>query len=101
MVMWTALIRGVSDSIARCELEYLRRTAIDPEQAARQHGDYANFIKDCGLRVISLPADPLFPDGLFVEDPMIVLDEIAVVCRMGAASRRGEAVSLADALAPF
>jgi len=99
--MTIALTRGVSPAIASCELENLPRVPIDAALAARQHRDYELCLESCGLRVVSLPADPRFPDGLFVEDPALVLDEIAVICRMGAASRRGEADSLAEALAPF
>jgi dimethylargininase len=38
---------------------------------------------------------------MFVEDPALVLDEIAIMTRPGAASRRGEGPSLARALEPF
>jgi dimethylargininase len=53
------------------------------------------------LRVISLPPLPDQPDGVFVEDPALVLDELAIVTRMGAESRLGECASLAEALTPF
>jgi dimethylargininase len=36
-----------------------------------------------------------------VEDPALVFDEVAVMTRMGAASRRGESASLARALEPY
>jgi len=38
---------------------------------------------------------------VFVEDPAIVLDEVAVIATMGCASRRGERESLAEALWGF
>ncbi len=38
---------------------------------------------------------------MFVEDPAVVVDEAAVITNLGAASRRGEAESIARALAPF
>jgi dimethylargininase len=41
------------------------------------------------------------PDSMFVEDPVVVLDEIAVISRMGAASRSGEGKSLAAVLAQY
>lgn len=37
-----------------------------------------------------LPADERFPDCCFVEDPVVLIDETAIVCRLGADSRRGE-----------
>jgi len=37
---------------------------------------------------------------MFVEDPAIVLDEVAVICTLGTEARRKEAASLAAALEP-
>lgn len=54
-----------------------------------------------GARVISLPEQADLPDAVFVEDPLLVFDEIAVVTRPGAASRRAECDSLAEAIAPY
>ncbi len=99
--MLTALTRGVSSTIAECELEYLQRDVIDVARAARQHRDYEACLTDLGVRVVSLPESPEFPDGVFVEDPVVVVDEIAVITRMGAESRRKESESLAEALAQF
>jgi dimethylargininase len=48
--------------------------------------------------VLSLPGEATMPDSVFVEDAAIVLDEVAVLTRPGAASRRGEVASIADAL---
>ncbi len=58
-------------------------------------------MQEFGAEVTSLPADPAFPDGVFVEDPAIVLDEVAIITRPGAASRRGETESIAQALSPY
>lgn len=99
--MFVALTRGISPTITDCQLEYLPRLAIDAVKAARQHREYEICLLTCGLQVISLPPDPEFPDGLFVEDPAIVLDELAVMCRPGTDSRRREVASLAEALLPF
>ena len=53
------------------------------------------------LDVITLPAERDLPDSVFVEDPAVVVDEVAVITRMGAESRRRESESLAGALAQF
>jgi len=99
--MFTAITRKVSPALAACELEFLPRTAIDLELANAQHATYESYLRECGARVISLPAEPALPDSVFVEDPAVVLDEIAIITRTGAVSRRAEAESLAAALAPF
>ena len=45
-----------------------------------------------------LEAAPDLPDSVFVEDAAVVLDEVAIVTRPGAASRRPETAAVADAL---
>lgn len=46
-----------------------------------------------------LPAAPELPDAVFVEDAAVVFDEVAVVARPGAESRRRETAEVAAALA--
>jgi dimethylargininase len=96
-----AITKAVGNGLERCELTYLERQPIDPALAARQHRAYEACLAELGARVISLPAEPGLPDGIFVEDPALVLDETAILARMGAESRRGESRSVAQALARF
>lgn len=99
--MLTAITRSVSPGLNQCELGYLPRQVINVEKAALQHQAYENCLRDLGAEVLSLPAEPDLPDSMFVEDPAVVVDEVAVMTRMGAESRRGEAPSLAEALSRF
>ena len=99
--MRIAITRKVSPAIGRCELSYLEREPIDVGLAERQHLAYERCLADLGCAVTSLPSEPALPDSVFVEDTAIVLDELAVVTRPGAASRRPETASVAAALAPW
>ncbi|HKV24724.1 MAG TPA: arginine deiminase family protein [Candidatus Acidoferrum sp.] len=99
--MLTAITRSVSPALATCELSFIPRQPIDLEIARSQHRAYELLLESFGARVISLPAEPDLPDSMFVEDPAIVLDELAVIFPLGAASRRPEAASLAEALTRF
>src|SRR3954468_17645742 len=99
--MLRAIVRAVSPAMNRCELTYLDRQEIDINVAKRQHAEYVQRLRDAGLTVFELPADPRLPDSAFVEDPAVVVDEVAVIARMGAESRRGEAHAMADALGRF
>ncbi len=99
--MLIALTRGVSPTITSCELQELSRRPIDIAKAIEQHRCYERCLEELGARVISLPADPRYPDGVFVEDPAIVLDEIAIMTHPGAESRRGEGESIAQVLAEY
>ncbi|MBU1699115.1 MAG: dimethylargininase [Candidatus Eisenbacteria bacterium] len=69
--------------------------------AVKQHRHYEDCLKALGCEVRRLPALDEFPDAVFVEDTAIVLDEMAIMTRPGAASRRGEVASVAAALKPY
>jgi len=99
--MLTAITRGVSPAIIHCELSFIDRRPIDLAAAQRQHHAYEELLARLGARVISLPAEPDLPDSMFVEDPAIVLDELAVILPLGTETRRREASSLAQALSKF
>jgi dimethylargininase len=96
-----AITREVSPSIGACEVRYVERQAIDVARAVEQHRRYVECLSSLGVSVVTLPALPDLPDAVFVEDPAVVVDEIAVVTRMGAESRRAESQSVADALAGY
>jgi dimethylargininase len=99
--MLTAITRAVSPAIVHCELSFIDRKPIDLATAQEQHHAYEKLLGKLGARVISLPAEPDLPDSMFVEDPAIVLDELAVILPLGTETRRREATSLAQALAKF
>ena len=63
---------------------------IDAALALHQHEAYRDALRRCGAEVIVLDANLACPDGVFVEDTAIVLDDVAVMMSMGAASRRRE-----------
>lgn len=96
-----AITRGVSAAFARCELTHQDRSPIDVARARRQHQAYTDRLAALGCAVVALPPDDAQPDCVFVEDTALVLDEIALLLRPGAASRRGEVAAVAEALAPF
>jgi dimethylargininase len=99
--MLTAITRAVSPAILNCELSFIPREAINLAVAQAQHRAYEHLLESLGARVISLPAEPALPDSMFVEDPAIVLDELAVILPLGTESRRPEAASLTAALEKF
>lgn len=96
-----AITRGVSPSIARCELTHLAREPIDGARAAVQHARYEAALAGLGCTVERLTEAPDLPDAVFVEDAAVILDRIAIVTRPGAASRRPETASVAAALARY
>jgi dimethylargininase len=94
-----AITRDVSPSLAACELSFVERAPIDLDRAVEQHHAYRAALTALGCEVHELPAQAEFPDAVFVEDVAVVVDEIAVMTRPGAASRRGEGATVAALLA--
>ena len=93
-----AVTRPVSAAMAACELTHVPRTAIDIDRARRQHEAYEQALIGLGCRIERLTEEPSLADSVFVEDTAIVLDEVAVITRPGALSRRPEIKSIAAAL---
>ncbi|HET8645046.1 MAG TPA: arginine deiminase-related protein [Vicinamibacteria bacterium] len=94
-----ALTRELSPTIGDCELTHVPRQPIDVERARAQHWAYEAGLRDLGCEVRRVAPAPGLPDAVFVEDAAVVLDEVAVITRPGAASRRAETASVASALA--
>jgi dimethylargininase len=97
------LVRRPSPRLADGELTHLHRTPVDPALARRQWEGYVAAFADRGWVVTEVePADE-HPDGVFVEDTVVVFPDpdgggLAVLTRPGAASRRGEVASVARAV---
>lgn len=95
-----AITRAVSARLAECELTFRSRESIDIARARAQHDAYVAALERLGVLVERLAADDALPDSVFVEDAAIVLDEVAIITRPGAPSRRPETAALAAALRP-
>lgn len=99
--MRIAITRQVSPAMDRCELTHLARAPLDVTLAAAQHLAYERCLASLVGRVESLPPDSALPDSVFVEDAAIVFDELAVITRPGAESRRAETTVIAKTLEPY
>lgn len=91
MIAWT---RDVPSTIGRCELTHLARAPIDVMVARVEHARHEEALRNAGVEVRRLPPLDEQPDAVFVEDTAVVLDEVAVIARPGAASRRTEVDSV-------
>ena len=96
-----AITREVSDSIALCELTFAARESIDVPRARAQHLAYETALRAVGCEIVRAPDAHQHPDAVFVEDTAVVLDEVAVMTRPGAESRRAETESVAAVLRPY
>lgn len=99
--MLLALTRAVSPTIVDCQLTHLAREPIDYTGAAAEHAEYERRLAELGATVRRLPAAPSLPDAVFVEDTAVVVDELAIITRPGAQSRRPETATVAPQLAEY
>jgi dimethylargininase len=97
----TAITRDVNAGIGRCELTFLPRTVIDATQAVQQHQDYQSVLSSLGCQIVAIPTEAGLADSVFIEDTALVLDEIAVLCRPGARSRRPEVAGVEAVLGRY
>jgi len=77
-----------------CERTFVEESPIDVALACDQHDMYCRALTSLGLAVRVLNSNVRFPDCAFVEDPAVVLDEIAVLGSMGTASRVAEVLAI-------
>lgn len=93
------LVRRPSPLLADGELTHLDRVPVDPALAQRQWEEYLAVFRSRGWEVVEVePADDQ-PDGVFVEDAVVMFGDLAVLCRAGAESRRGESSTIEAAVA--
>ena len=92
------LVRRPSPHLADGELTHIARRLIKVEKARAQWDAYVGVFRDHGWSVVEL--DPLddHPDGVFVEDVLVMYGRQAVITRPGTMSRLGEIVRLDDRL---
>ncbi len=99
--MKIAITRDVSSRFNECEITHIDRAPIDVRAACVEHHEYVKALKQLGCQVVELPEEPDLPDSVFVEDTAFILDEVAVITRPGADSRKPETESITQALSPY
>ena len=93
-----ALVRRPSPLLADGLVTHIERSPVDLDLAERQWQGYVDALTDNGWTVVEAPAADSHADGVFIEDPVFVHRDLAVLMRSGAEERRGEIDGLADVL---
>jgi dimethylargininase len=96
-----AIARRISPSFANGERTHVERRPIDLTAANLEHTAYLDALRALGASVVHASEAPDQPDAVFVEDTAIVLDEVAVITRPGAATRRPETTGIAQLLSNY
>ena len=93
-----ALVRRPGPRLADGIVTHIDRSAIDLDLARAQWEAYTAALATAGWDLVEVePADE-HPDAVFVEDPVVVQGDLAVMARSGAPQRRGEAAGVERAV---
>jgi len=93
------MVRPPSSRLAEGIVTHISRTTVDVELARAQHAAYASALAGSGWQVEQVPVAEDCPDSVFVEDAVVVCDDLAVLTRPGAPQRRPEIDGVAQAMA--
>jgi dimethylargininase len=94
----TALVRQPSSRLDEGIVTHISRTPVDLGLARAQHAAYANALSDSGWVVEQAPVAEDCPDSVFIEDAVVVCEDLAVLTRPGAPARRPEVAGAAQAV---
>ena len=85
-----ALVRAPAKTLSKGIVTHLKRKPIRVAKAQAQWEGYVAALEAEGFRVRTIEADDAYPDCAFIEDTVVMLGQVAVVCSLGAEVRRGE-----------
>ncbi|MGH3231602.1 MAG: dimethylarginine dimethylaminohydrolase family protein, partial [Streptosporangiaceae bacterium] len=94
----TVLIRAPSSRLAEGIVTHISRVPVVVALARAQHAAYAGALEASGWMIRSVPAAEDCPDSVFIEDAVVVCEDLAVLARPGAPARRAEVPGVAGVL---
>ena len=94
----TALVRQPASTLAEGIVTHISRSPVDVALAQAQHAAYAGALAASGWVVERAPTADDCPDSVFIEDTVVVCEDLAVLTRSGAPVRRAEVPGVAQAV---
>jgi len=94
----TGLVRQPSSRLAEGIVTHITRIPVDVALARLQHAAYAEALGASGWAIVQAPAADDCPDSVFVEDTVVICEDLAVLTRPGAPARRPEVAGVAQAV---
>lgn len=93
-----AYVRRPSPNLGDGLVTHIERTPINVDRAVEQWENYCSALVRYGWHIVEVPTADEFPDGVFLEDAVVMFGDLAVITRPGAPQRRGETEGLAAVL---
>lgn len=94
-----ALVRAPAANLADGLVTHVKRKKVDAELADTQWDAYLAALDRSGWDVIEVPLADDLADSVFVEDAVVVFENIAVITSPGAESRRAETAAVEELVA--
>jgi dimethylargininase len=94
----TGLVRQPSSRLAEGIITHITRIPVDVSLAQVQHAAYVAALSASGWAVEQAPAADDCPDSVFIEDTVVICEDLAVLTRPGAPARRAEVAGVAQAV---
>jgi dimethylargininase len=92
------LVRQPSSRLAEGIVTHISRSAVDVALARVQHAAYTEALSASGWAIEHAPAAYDCPDSVFIEDTVVICEDLAVLTRPGAPARRPEVAGVAQAV---
>jgi dimethylargininase len=92
MVRRKVLVRRPSPRLAEGIVGHIERVPVDYELAAQQWEHYVALLRRYDWETVEVARADDCPDSVFVEDTMVLYENVAMISRPGALSRRPEIV---------
>jgi dimethylargininase len=89
-----ALTRLPTASLAKGQTTHPELGSPNYDLTLQQYQLYLSALNACGLSVHTLPDDPAYPDGHYVEDTAVIFGQVAFITGLGVSSRKGEQASI-------
>ncbi len=93
-----ALVRRPSSRLAEGLVTHIERIPVDVDLAVRQWEGYVEALHAAGWTTVEVPPVDDCPDGVFVEDTVVMYGDRAVITRPGADERKPETAAVASLL---
>ena len=94
-----ALVRRPSPLLPQGIVTNIARVPVDLDAALNQWDSYVATMREHGWVALEVPPADDCPDSVFVEDTMVVVEDMAIIARPGASERRLETIEAASTIA--
>lgn len=91
-----AIVRRPDPRLADGLVTHIEKAAVDPDRAARQWQGYVDALSGAGWDIVEMPPAAGCPDSVFVEDVLVVHQDLAVVTNPGADERKPETEGVSE-----